>query len=90
MQISTRHLFHTSKAKDEDKAAISIAFSTLWHIIEMHQKQQEYVDINQDIKKRLRDDGDLNIAWAEIKHLKKPRQCWRYVGYNMAHNYSII
>ena len=58
-------------------------------MIETHQKQQGYVDINRDIKKRLRDEGDLDVAW-EIERLKKPRQCWRYVGSNMAHNYSVI
>ena len=71
---TNRHLFCTSKAEDEDKPTVTVPFSTLRRVIETHQKQQGYVDINRDIKKRLRDEGDLDVAW-EIERLKKPRQC---------------
>jgi hypothetical protein len=77
MNILNRHLYRTSKAKDQDKPAITIPFSTLRRVIGAHEKQQSYLDISRDIKKRAHDEGldDRNkedVA-GEIERLKKPQ-----------------
>jgi hypothetical protein len=60
--------------KDQDKPAITIPFSTLRRVINVHEKQQNYLDINRDIKKHLRDEEDydwnkVDVA-GQIEHLK--------------------
>ena len=62
---ANRHLFCTSKAEDEDKPTITVPFSTLWHIIKTHQKQQGYIDINWDIKRHA--EGDVCILWSRLR-----------------------
>ena len=64
--------------KDQDKPAITIPFSTLQRVIDAHEKQQSYLDINREIKKRLRDEEDIH-EWnkedvaGQIERLKRPR-----------------
>src|SRR5258705_13698584 len=71
---ANRHLFCTSKAKDEDKPNVTVPFSTLRRVIETHQKQQGYVDINWDIKKHLRGEMYIHGSWV-IEHLRIARPC---------------
>lgn len=65
-------------AKDQDKPAITIPFSTLQRVIDAHEKQQSYLDINREIKKRLHDEEDIydwnkeDVA-GQIERLKRPR-----------------
>ena len=78
MNILNKHLYRTSKAKDQNKPAITIPFSTIRCTISAHEKQQSYSDISRDIKKRLRDEGSFydknreDVA-GEIERLKRPR-----------------
>ena len=78
MNILNKHLYRTSKAKDQNKPAITIPFSTIRRTISAHEKQQSYSDISRDIKKRLRDEGSFydknreDVA-GEIERLKRPR-----------------
>ena len=76
MNILNRHLYRTSKAKDQDKPAITIPFSSLQRIIDAHEKQQSYLDINRGIRKRphdeLKDDRDEEEVFREIEHTKRP------------------
>ena len=61
----------------QDKPAITIPFSTLQCVIDAHVNQQSYLDINSDIKKRLRDEEDI-YGWnqedvaGQIELLKRP------------------
>ena len=61
----------------QDKPTITIPFSTLQHVINAHEKQQSYLDINSDIKKHLCDEEDIydwnqeDVA-GQIEHLKRP------------------
>ena len=77
MNILNRHLYCTSKTKDQDKPAITIPFSTIQHVINTHEKQQSYQDISCDIKKHAHDEGDFydknkEDVTGEIEHLKRP------------------
>ena len=62
----------------QDKPTITIPFSTLRRVIDAHKKQQSYLDINSDIKKRLRDeevihDWNKEVVAGQIERLKRPR-----------------
>jgi hypothetical protein len=78
LNILNKHLYRTSKAKDQDKPAITIPFSTIHRVIDAHEKQQSYLDISRVIKKRPHDEGDFydknkeDVA-GEIERLKRPR-----------------
>lgn len=79
MKILNRHLYRTSEAENQDKPAITIPFSTLRRVISAHEKQQNYLEISRNIKKRPYDGGDSyekknkeDVA-GEIERLKKPR-----------------
>src|SRR5882762_10100396 len=76
--LLNKHVYRTSTAKDQDKPAITIPFSTLRRVINVHEKQQNYLDINRDIKKRLRDEEDydwnkVDVA-GQIERLKRDRK----------------
>jgi hypothetical protein len=78
LNILNKHLYRTSKAEDQDTPAITIPFSTIRRVISVHEKQQSYLDISRDIKKRPHDEGDFydrnkeDVA-GEIERLKRPR-----------------
>ena len=74
-----------SKAKDQEKPAITILSSTIKHVINIHEKQQCYWDISHDIKKHPHGEGvfyDKNkedVA-GKIEHLKMPHIKDTYIG----------
>ena len=78
LNLLNKHVYRTSEAKDQEKPAITIPFSTLRRVIDAHEKQQSYLDINSDIKKCLRDEEDIH-DWnkedvaGQIERLKRPR-----------------
>jgi hypothetical protein len=79
LHILNRHLYRTSPAEDEDEPAITVPISMLRKVISIHEKQQRYQDISQNIKKRRRDeqtpDDQKNVkdAIRELVRLKKRR-----------------
>jgi hypothetical protein len=79
MHILHKHLYRTSKPEDQDKPAITIPFTTFRRVINSHQKQQKYLDISRDIKKRpyeernSDDEREMEDLAREIGRLKKHR-----------------
>ena len=69
LNILIKHLYCTSKARDQDKPVITILFSAIQCIIDAHEKQHSYLEISHDIKKHQHEVEDFynkSLLWKLI------------------------